>query len=48
MRALVEEKRVEVDRAIGVYTGDRTYRFGPVEVLPIDEFLSRLYAGKFY
>ena len=30
---------------IGIYTGNRTYHFDGVDVLPVEEFLKRLFAG---
>jgi hypothetical protein len=32
-------------RQIGVYRGNKRYRFGEVDVLPVEEFLRELHAG---
>jgi hypothetical protein len=35
-------------RLIGVYTGERKYQFGPVEVLPLNMFVEALHQGKIF
>lgn len=45
MRDMAGEGGVKVDRMIGVYRGNRRYRFGELEVLPVNEFLHELYEG---
>ena len=37
--------RIETERLIGVYRGTRRYRFGDVDVLPVEEFLNELHSG---
>ncbi len=48
MRSLREDGRIRVDRMIGIYTGDRSYHFDGLEVLPVTIFLARLHAGDFF
>ena len=48
MRSLKSSDRIEVDRMIGVYTGQRTYHFNGLDVLPVEEFLNRLYQGNVF
>jgi predicted AAA+ superfamily ATPase len=48
MRSLKTSARIEVDRMIGVYTGQRTYHFNGLDVLPVEEFLKRLYQGNVF
>lgn len=45
MRSLQNSDRIEVDRMIGIYTGQRAYHFDGLDVLPVEEFLKRLYRG---
>lgn len=45
MRDMAENSEIEVVRQIGVYRGDRRYRFGEVDVLPVGEFLRELHGG---
>lgn len=50
-RALLDmaaQKSVRVRRALGIYLGDRSYRFGPVEILPLPRFLKELNDGKIF
>jgi predicted AAA+ superfamily ATPase len=44
LRRSVEEKMIS--RAFGIFLGSHILREGKVEILPIQEFLSRLWAGK--
>jgi predicted AAA+ superfamily ATPase len=39
---------VEVERAIGIYCGERRYRFEGLDVLPFDEFVRELHAGDIF
>jgi hypothetical protein len=39
---------VAVKRMIGVYCGQRSYRFGDIEVYPVKEFIRLLSAGEFF
>lgn len=48
LRTLAESAGFAVDRALVVYAGERTYRFGNVEGLPVLEFLRMLHAGDLY
>jgi len=45
MRDMAASDGIEVARQIGVYRGKRRYRFGEVDVLPVEEFLHELHAG---
>ena len=45
MRDMASSSDIEVARQIGVYRGNRRYRFGEVDVLPVEEFLHELHAG---
>jgi hypothetical protein len=35
-----------ISRAYGIYLGSHALRQGSVEILPVQEFLSRLWTGK--
>lgn len=48
MLNLAGTKNVEVKRMIGVYCGERTYRFGDVLVYPVKEFIRSLTAGELF
>jgi hypothetical protein len=48
LRNLASQEGVKVDRLIAVYTGTRTYHFEGLDVLPVSEFLQRLYQGKVF
>ena len=48
MRSLKNSTGIEVDRMIGVYTGQKIYHFNGLDVLPVEEFLKRLYQGNIF
>jgi predicted AAA+ superfamily ATPase len=48
MRSLQSSTAIEVDRMIGVYTGQRTYHFNGLDVFPVEEFLKSLYQGNIF
>ena len=48
MRSLKNSDKIVVDRMIGVYTGQRTYHFDGLDVLPVGVFLERLYQGDIF
>jgi len=48
MRALASTSRVKVERMIGVYCGERRYRFGNIQVWPVKDFIQALYAGEVF
>jgi len=48
LRNLASQEGVKADRLIAVYTGTRTYHFEGLDVLPVSEFLQRLYQGKVF
>ncbi len=33
---------------VGIYTGNRAYHFDGIDVLPINDFLERLYESEFF
>ena len=45
MRSLQGSNKIEVDRMIGIYAGQKTYHFNGLDVLPVEEFLKKLYQG---
>jgi predicted AAA+ superfamily ATPase len=48
MLDMAADDRIETDRMVGVYRGDKIYRFGEIDVLPVEEFLSRLHRGQVF
>jgi len=46
--SLGSSDKVKADRLIGVYSGQRSYRFGPVEVMPFDRFCELLHKGELF
>jgi predicted AAA+ superfamily ATPase len=48
LRGLTSQEDVKADRLIAVYTGTRAYHFSGLDVLPVSEFLQRLYQGKVF
>ena len=48
MLNLAGTKNVKVKRMIGVYCGERTYRFGDVMVYPVKDFIQALSAGELF
>ena len=48
MLNLADTKKVKVNRMIGIYCGERTYRFGNVLVYPVKDFIQALTAGKLF
>jgi predicted AAA+ superfamily ATPase len=48
MRSLGNNSRIHVDKMIGVYTGNRKYRYDDVDVLPVIDFLKRLHQGDIF
>jgi predicted AAA+ superfamily ATPase len=45
MRSLSKSGRIHLDKMIGIYTGKRAYHFDGIDVLPVKDFLERLYDG---
>jgi hypothetical protein len=37
-----------VDKMVGIYTGKRAYHFDGIDVLPLNDFLKRLYEGEIF
>ncbi|MFA6033389.1 MAG: DUF4143 domain-containing protein [Myxococcota bacterium] len=48
MRDLKAAPAVDIERMFGVYTGDKSYHFDGLDVLPVAEFLKKLYAGEVF
>jgi hypothetical protein len=48
MRGLAITAGVEVDRMIGVYCGPRSYQFGDLQVLPVQDFIRALFSGEVF
>ncbi len=48
MRAIAETDGVHVDRMVGAYCGSRTYQFEDIQVLPVPEFVKKLFAGEIF
>jgi len=48
MRDLASREEVQVQRAFGVYLGERRYEEGVVRVLPVPDFLKALHAGEVF
>jgi uncharacterized protein len=48
MRSLGDDSRLQVDKMLGIYTGRRAYHFDGIDVLPVSEFLKRLYQGEVF
>jgi len=45
---LAESNKVKVKRMIGVYCGEKRYRFGNLVVYPVKAFIEALYAGEIF
>ncbi len=39
---------VKVDRMIGVYCGERRYKFGEIQVYPVKDFVKALFSGEIF
>jgi predicted AAA+ superfamily ATPase len=48
MRSLSTHENINVARMVGIYTGKRNYQFDGIDVLPLKDFLERLYEGEFF
>jgi predicted AAA+ superfamily ATPase len=48
MRSLAQEKKMKIDRMIGIYSGSRSYHFDDCDVLPIEAFLNQLHSGQLF
>ena len=48
MRSLAASGSVTMQKMIGVYCGKTVYRFDGFDVLPVPEFLNRLFAGEVF
>jgi len=43
--SLAKNDRIHVDKMFGVYTGNKTYHYDGINVLPVADFLKRLHEG---
>ena len=48
MRSLYAHDSIHVDKMIGIYMGKRVYHFEGIDILPVEDFLSRLHQGDFF
>lgn len=48
LRDMAADGRIETARMIGVYRGDRRYRFDGLDVLPVRDFLDELHGGRIF
>ncbi|RPI78845.1 MAG: ATP-binding protein [Desulfobacteraceae bacterium] len=48
LRSLSGLPGVKPDKLIAVYTGERTYRFDPIDVMPVKAFLDALHRGEIF
>jgi len=48
MRDLAAQPGLVVDACYGVHTGERSYQFEDVRVLPVTVFLEALHAGRIF
>jgi len=48
LRALAALEGIKVERLILVYTGQRSYRFGPRKVMPAASFFQALHRGEIF
>jgi predicted AAA+ superfamily ATPase len=48
MRSLSAHDNIQVDKMVGIYTGKRAYHFDGIDVLPLNDFLKRLYEGEIF
>ena len=46
--SLVSARGLKADKLIGVYTGEQSYRFGPVDVMPFEKFSDILHRGDLF
>ncbi len=48
MRSLAAQDKLEVEKMIAVYTGQRVYRFDGLDVLPVEKFITALHEGEIF
>ncbi len=48
MRSLSKESKVKVDKIIGIYCGNRSYRFKDCDVMTLELFLTSLHEGRIF
>jgi predicted AAA+ superfamily ATPase len=48
MRSLKAHKNIEVEKMVGIYTGQRTYYFNEINILPLKDFLDHLHHGEIF
>ncbi len=48
LRSLKSQNKIEVEKMIAVYTGQRAYRFDGLDVLPVEQFITALHQGDIF
>jgi predicted AAA+ superfamily ATPase len=48
MRSMKAHKNIEVEKMVGIYTGQRTYYFNEINILPLKDFLDHLHHGEIF
>ena len=48
LRDLAVQPGIEMERMIGVYTGQRSYRYDGLDVWPVERFLTELHGGNVF
>ena len=48
MRDMSRSPKIQVARMIGIYTGQQSYHFDGVDVLPVTAFLQQLHRGDIF
>lgn len=48
MRALAATKKVRIEKMIGVYCGEASYHFDGFDVMPVSQFLRKLFSGEIF
>ncbi|WP_045217127.1 ATP-binding protein [Desulfonatronovibrio magnus] len=48
MRSLKSQNKIDVEKMIAVYTGQRVYRFDGLHVLPVEQFITALHQGDIF
>jgi AbrB family looped-hinge helix DNA binding protein len=48
MRSLSAQENIYVEKMVGIYTGNRAYHFDGIDVLPLNNFLKRLYEAEIF
>ena len=48
LRELSKSDDIKIEGLYGIYLGEKSYTFGNLKVLPVEEFLKRLYKGEIF